>query len=281
MLRIEHVCNSTYGKAFKRIDVALRRHFTDVIWTTRNPDIKIVETLGGGEVEYFKKCKTLDNIIIFQQNYFTSEVKPEVWLDIWKQCKLVLSFHDLQSYFPNDKFSFMRTALGAEPDDLTINLNNRPIKVYTTGYIAETEAIDCLYDACKETKNVLNHTGKDFGWSKEYYKFIPYMEDINFNRFLTNVQYVSGLRLIEGFEMHCIEGAMTGAVPLIPDEPMYDFYKDFGIYINSKENIVSQLVDIFNKDYNPLSLEQINYVRNEFSWSKICRRIQERIEENA
>jgi glycosyltransferase involved in cell wall biosynthesis len=96
---------------------------------------------------------------------------------------------------------------------------------------------------------------------------------------LQKVQYITGLRLIEGFEMACVEGAMTGAVPIVPDLPTYSWYKDFGIYIDTHRDITKQLVDIFNKEYEPLTDEQVNYVRSEFSWESICGNIYKRIVE--
>ena len=85
---------------------------------------------------------------------------------------------------------------------------------------------------------------------------------------------MAGLRLIEGFECHCIEGAMTGAVPIVPNIPTYDFYKDFGIFIDVKSDIKQQLIEVFNnKNYKSLDYDIISYVRDRFSYKKIVENI--------
>jgi glycosyltransferase involved in cell wall biosynthesis len=85
------------------------------------------------------------------------------------------------------------------------------------------------------------------------------------------------LRRVEGFEMACIEGAMSGAVPIVPFLPTYDYYKDFGLYIFMDGDITDQLINIFDKSYVPLTQDQLYYVRDEFSWKNICEKIYKRL----
>jgi glycosyltransferase involved in cell wall biosynthesis len=275
-MKILEYSNKDLGRAFSRITYAFHKYFKDVEWVTSNPDIVLVETLGQGEIDYLNTLKSLDNVVLVQQCLFTSGIKLNTWIELWKRCKLVISFHDLQSY-TKEKFNFYRTPLGAEPDTFPIGCLERNFKVFSTGHVAETECLDKVYLACKNTNNTMIHTGENFHWDNKYYTFINYLPDKQFSYLLQRVQYVTGLRLVEGFEMACIEGAMTGAVPIIPNLPTYDWYKDFGIYIDVNKDITKQLVDIFSSEYNSLSNEQINYIRNEFSWSNICTNIYKRI----
>jgi hypothetical protein len=276
-MKIQEISNPALGKAFDRISLAFHKHFPNVEWTDQNPDIKTIQLLGQGEVDLLNKMDRLDNVILFQMNFHTSGVSAEVWQELWKKCKLVISFHDLKSYYPDLEFNFYRTALGAEPEEFPVNLSiPRDNKVFSTGHVAETEGLDLIYEACKKTNNIMFHTGENFHWGSNYH-FIPYMSNAMFSKSLQTVQYVPGLRFIEGFELMCIEGAMTGAVPIVPNLPTYDFYKDFGIYIDTNKNIVEQLVNIFDSEYKPLSIEQINYVRNIFSWDRICSEIYKRL----
>jgi hypothetical protein len=275
-MKIYEYSDPNLGKCFTRIGGALRKYFPNTEWVNSNPDIIIVELLGQGEVDYLNSLKSLDNVIMFQHNFFTSGVPQEVWIDLWTRCKLVLSFHDLTDY-TDKKFNFLRTRLGAEPDQFKISKYDRNFKVFSTGHVAETECLDKVFLACKNTNNVMIQTGENFHWDNRYYTFVNYLPENQFTYMLQRVQYVTGLRLIEGFEMACVEGAMTGAVPIVPDLPTYDWYKDFGIYIDTHRDIVTQLSDIFSREYKPLTSEQINYVRDEFSWKKICSNIYKRI----
>jgi hypothetical protein len=267
------------GRVFTRISGAMQKHFKNVEWTNINSDLIIVETLGQGEVNYLNSLPSLDNVVLFQQCFLTSGVSKDTWVDLWKRCKLVVSYNNLDSY-TEEKFNFYRTPLGAEPDLFPIGTQSRAFKVFSTGHLPETECLDKVYLACKDTKNIMIHTGEDFRWDSKYYTYVSYLPNREFTYLLQRVQYITGLRLIEGFEMMCIEGAMTGATPIVPFIQCYDWYKDFGLYIDVDRDIVKQLENIFSQKYEPLSKEKIEYVRNEFSWEKICGNIQKKIMES-
>lgn len=268
----EHI-DKDFGRAFKRISHAFKLHFPNVEWVNSNQDIEIVHTLGKTEYDYLASKDSLSNVVIIQHCFFTTHgVSAENWIDLWKQSKLTVSFHDLQSY-TDSKFNFIRVPWGAEPDTFPISKAQRFYMIFSTGHVAETECLDKVYEACKITNNKMLHTGENFGWDLKYYQFFNYMEDPWYCNLLQRVKYIPGLRDIEGFEMACIEGAMTGAVPIVPNIPTYDFYKDFCIYIDMKKDIVEQLVNIFKSEYKPLSTEQINYIRKEFAWKNICNKI--------
>lgn len=276
-MRIQELKSNGLGLCMNRISQAFQTHFPNVEWVNLNPDIRIIYVFGGGEVEMLDRIDDLSNVVIFQVNFNTINMPTTTYLPYWKRAKLVISFHPLDTYFPNEKFNFIRTALGAEPSLFPVSNVVRPHKVFTTGHVAETECIDLIYEACKRTGTRMLHTGHNFNWDTKHYWFLPYMEDGAFKNILSTSQYIAGLRLVEGFEMMCIEGAMTGAVPIIPDLPTYDFYRDFGTYINVDLNITQQLEEIFSMKYEPLSPVQVELVRDTFSWSYICKRLYDRI----
>lgn len=276
-MKIQEIKHKDLGKCMDRISLAFHTHFPNVEWGANSPDLKLVYLFGDGEKKILDQLDNLDNVILFQITYFTGDIPPETWLPYWKRAKLVISFHDLKSYYPNEDFNFLLTPLGAEPELFPVSLEPRTLKVFTTGHVFETECLDSIFLACTETKTKMYHTGEDFKWYPEAYQFLPYMNDAEFLGYLQKSQYIAGLRLIEGFEMMCIEGAMTGAVPIVPNLPTYSFYKDIGIYIDVNKNIVQQLKDVFERPYSPLTLEQIKYTRETFAWSTICKPLYNRI----
>lgn len=275
-MRIYEHTDKDFGRAFKRISQAFRTYFPNTEWVINDPDIEIVQVVGKVEYDYLTSKKSLNNIIMHQQCLFTTHISLEKWIELWKQCKLVMSFHNLYKY-TKEKFNFLLSPLGAEPDTFPISTLQRQYTVFSTGHVAEPECLDNVFDACVITNKKMFHTGENFGWNSSHYQFLDYMTDSWYCNLLQKVKYITGLRKTEGFEMACIEGAMTGAVPIILDLPTYSFYKDFGIYINPSKNITEQLVNIFNSEYKPLSAEQITYIRNEFSWKKICGEIYKRL----
>jgi hypothetical protein len=274
-MKIKEVFNPDFGKAFYRISQAFHQHTPDNIeWVEEGEDFQLIHAVGEGEYEYAKK-QDLSKLIIIAHCILTTKTTVQQWEEIWKEAKLVISFHPINTY-TEEKINFIRSPWGAEPDLFPAQNKDRRLKVFMTGHVAETECLDKVFEACKITENVAAHTGEDFHWAAPWYKYFPYFEQKDFATMLNIAQYISCLRKVEGFEMMGIEGAMTGAVPIVPNEPTYDYYKDFGIFLDMKKDVTKQLIDIFGSTYYPLTKSKIDYVRREFSWEKICKRIYKR-----
>jgi hypothetical protein len=274
-MKLFEVSNPDFGKAFKKISSALRTHSPDgVEWvdSIESADYSIVHVVGGQEYE---KLLTMDlnKTIIYQHCFLTSGVEENLWKPLWKDSALLVSWNNLGSYLLEGT-NFLRIPLGADPLVYAkVPEINKNIDIFTTGHVAKTESIDKIYEACKQAGKVLNHTGENFRYSPNWYKYVNYIDENLYGSFLSRAKYVAGLREIEGFEMHCIESAMTGSVPIVPNLPSYDFYSDFAKVIDLDGDVVSQLVEILNSPYKTLSNETVDYIRHEFSWEKIISRI--------
>jgi hypothetical protein len=277
-MKIQEISNPDWGRCFGRISGALHKHFpSNTEWTNDNPDIKLVHLLGQSELDIVNKMDTLDNVVLNQVNFLTSELPDTTWIEIWKKAKLVISFIDLKAMYPDVEFNFHKFPMGAEPELFPISKVQRFYDIFTTGHVAKTECLQEVYDACVLSRKVMLHTGENFKWKGPNYQFLEYMTDSVYSSILQRVKYITGLRITEGFEMACIEGAMTGAVPIVPFLPTYEYYKDFGRFIFMDGDITGQLVKIFSEPYVPLTKEQIEYVRYEFAWKKICEDLYKRL----
>ena len=279
MIKIKEILNPDLGKAFQRISIALRQYSPEKIeWVNHNnADLFILHTVGGKEYDKFYTLP-INKTINIQHCYFTTAVTPEQWFRLWKDAKLNISFHDLQSY-TIDKIEFLKVPWGADPNIFKYNHYIKNIKVFTTGHVAATEALDLVHSACEKTNNIMYHTGANLKYPPLHYKYLNYMPDDMLGAYLNRAQYISCLRWIEGFEMMGIEGAMCGATPIIFDLPTYSYYKGFGYFINSTDNVEKQLAELFLSEYKPLSEEQIEYVRKNFDWKVIVESIFKRIME--
>lgn len=263
--------NPDFGEAFKRFSKALRENSPqEVEWsnTHENADIILLHVVGGKE---FQKLQSypLDKVVIYQHCLYTTSIPPKDWEPFWSECKGIVSWNDLYDVVPK-KEKFLRLPLGADPKLFNVvPAYNKNIDIFTTGHVAETENIDVLYEACKDSGKVLHHTGHNFSYSPNWYKFHPFMNDQEFSSLLSKARFVAGLRNMEGFEMMCVEGAMTGAIPIVPSLPSYSFYKDFGILVDVEKGLKESLVSILSREYVPMTEEQIEHVRHEFSWENI------------
>ncbi len=267
-MRIKEIINSDFGEAFKNISRAFHAHLPNTEWVNDNYDYILLYTIGAGEHKIFQTLPK-DKVINFQACYLTAGLDHAEWQKMWQECFVTISYYDLQSYC-SELVKVYQTPLGADPKVFNAqNRGNRPIKVFSTGHVAYSECLDKVFEACVQTNNKMYHTGENFKWSNNHYHYMNYMSIESLANLFNQTQYITGLRIYEGFEMACIEGAMCGATPIVFDLPSYSYYKDFARIINFKKDYIPQLVDIFNSPYEPLSDEQVQYVQNTFSWKKI------------
>jgi|WetSurMetagenome_2_1015567.scaffolds.fasta_scaffold177743_1 hypothetical protein len=271
MVKLYEISNPVFGKVFQRITKAFHQYspsYVEWVDSVDKADKVILEVVGGLEYDQAQDIP-VGKLVLFQQCVFTSGVPLEKWYELWNVASGVMSFHPLTRYFKEPTtFNFLHTPLGAEPNDFPYIPNvKRYRKVITTGHIAETECIDKLYEAAKQSNTILYHTGENFGWETNY-AHLPYMIDSEFARVLNSTEYVAGLRAIEGFEAMCLEGAMVGATPIIPKLPTYEHYDTFGQFIDLDQDVVGQLKVLF-ENYTPLSREAVEWVRDVFAWKNV------------
>lgn len=270
MLRIYEYTNPAWGTAFKRISKALHDYAPENVKWIDYPggaQIILVHVVGGGEVPIMEDVLESGRKLLIVQHVVKTGGTYN-WNEYFKQAILSISFHDLHSYYPKDKFNAYSTPWGFDPKEFSKLDIPKNRKVIGTGYVADTECLDKLYTACFNTKNYMFHTGKDFEFG-EYYKHVPWLTPEQFNIMLNSVQYTSCLRDIEGFEMMGVEGLVCGAIPIVPDLSTYRWYRKHGIFIDMKKDIVKQLEDILVLTPTPPNEDELEEVHQKFSWEYI------------
>ena len=261
--------NPSWGIAFTRISDALHKFAPDwVEWVQDYDtcDIALIHVVGTGEIELLEKPKPK---VIIQHCYFTAGAPGVNYIKFWKQSILTVSFHNLPSY-TDRKFPFYHMPWGADADMFKLLLNTpRTIKILATGHVAETEGIDKVFEAARNTGTVLYHTGHNFNWDKSHYTFLQNLNDSQFVELLNSVQYVSALRFIEGFELMAIEGLFCGARPIIPNDPTYDWYREYAYTIDRNSDIVKQLENIIKNPPRPILTDEYETIVQKFSWQTL------------
>lgn len=272
---IKEYRNPDWGRAFTRISNAFRKYSPDWLeWTNGKYDLKLVHVVGGEELEWLKE--DIEKTIIVQHCYFTTNFLG--WDEYWKNALLTISFHNLPDY-TSYKFNFLRMPWGAEPSTLYYTGVPKTKELFVTGHVAETESIDKIYEVMRQLKKPFYHTGHDFKYDKTIYKYLPYMDDFSFRILLSETKRVAGLRLIEGFEMACVEGMFCKARPIVFDLPTYDFYKGFAEFVDPNFDIVEQLVEILKKEPQPISDGEYAKILETFSWDRIMSRFYAKLKE--
>lgn len=260
-----------WGIAFKRISHALHVYAPENIQWTQDKDaadVHLIHVVGEGEIPLLTSNKPK---IIIQHCYFTAGAPAVNYAQYWKDSLLTTSFHNLPNY-TDINFPFHHMPWGADPEVFNLlPYVPRKYKIVATGHVAESECIDKVFEACVKTNNILLQTGQNFGWNNNHYRHTPYLRNGDFTLLLNSCEYVSALRVIEGFELMGIEGLFCGARPIVPDDPTYDWYRQYGHTIDTKRDIVEQLVEILKTPATPLTPEEYTEVTERFSWKNIIR----------
>lgn len=268
-MKIYEFKNPNWGIAFTRISNALHDHSPNwVEWTINEDkaDLRIIHVVGGGEIPELQKPGPK---VIIQHCYFTASANEYNYDKYWEQAVLTSSFHNLPNY-TNKKFNFHHMPWGASPEIFyRIPEIHKDFPIIATGHVSETECIDKVYEACKTLKLRMLHTGQNFLWDTKYYMYLPYITDKGFNELLNRCNYVSALRLIEGFELMAIEGLFCKARPIVPENSTYDWYREYGYTIDSKKDIVEQLKDILSQPPRIFTEEEYKIIVDKFAWKTI------------
>lgn len=269
-MKLFEIRDHKFGKAFDRISKALIDNSPDgVEWVgdKNQADYTVIHTVGGEQLAQMREMD-LSKVINIQHCVFTTWSPIEEWEPIWEKALLNVSFHDLKSYTTKE-INALRIPWGADVNLFTNQGLKKHIDVFATGHVADTECIDLVYRACKNKDKVLYHTGENFRYQAPNYKHLSYMDDTEFVKRLNSTKFTSCLRRVEGFELMGIEGALCGAVPIVPRLPTYDFYEGFGEFVDMDGDIVSQVENLLDGNYF-MTGEKIDYVRDKFSWQTIC-----------
>lgn len=267
-MKIKEILSPDFGKAFKRISSAFHRYSPNNIeWVETNQDVTLVHVVGGAEIHFLEE---FDNLIIVQHCYLTTDYQNIPWETYWKKAILNIAFRDLREVSSSD-INFCHTPWGADTHTFyNIESTVRDIDVFSTGHVASTEHLDTLFHACEATAKMMYHTGENFKYNRNHYRYMPYMDDLAYRNILNRSRYVSCLREVEGFEMAGVEGLLCGAVPIVPNLPTYSWYKGYGVFVDMDGDVQAQLQEIL---MSPPPKVDFASARETFGWEKIVNNI--------
>lgn len=202
------------------------------------------------------------NSIIWQLCYLTAGGDEQNWRYVWNDALLVLSYLDL----PYDYY--VRMSLGY--DSTLFNTNGRsPIPKYdvvVTGYVDENNGGEIISRLCKHFGKVM-HIGKNFRLRTSGYLNTENVSDTQLAEIYRSSRFVSGMRLIEGFELPIIEGAACGAKPIALDLECYrHWFEDIAIFVDP-EHIDDDLVAIPHINWYGNFSEKVK----QFTWDTVMK----------
>jgi glycosyltransferase involved in cell wall biosynthesis len=269
----------TLGRIMHRLNKHIKQYAPDWAVFVDNMDdaeFQILDVVGSGSLENLKK----DRHAIFQHCYITTENNtPEFWLPIFEKSVLTVSYMDLPSLVKSDKFPFLRNPMGADISVFRTTGEAKDLSVMTTGYIDNTESISEIADAVNRLNGTLIHVGGKMNLRCNSIQKEGISDD-EMVSFYNRSYYVSGLRKQEGFEVPIVEGLLCGTRGICYNKDHYRYwYGDLVEYIEEdgftemslySPKVSLQLSRIFDTPYRYITQEEINIVKEKFSWETVA-----------
>lgn len=297
-------CNFNVGYAGQRLRMELLCYKPNKVKIVNNkPDISLEFLVGNPYTEnrsdVIRRLED-DSIEKVYWLFYSCENDDTPMPEHFQKAKIITTFPSIKKEYPHASM----IPLGADPNIFYPKLySSKKYLVHTHGYDLRAESIQYVYQACEQIKKKHCHIGSDFDslnhqandiLSRDTIDIFCDISDNEMNKRYNQSQYIACLRLIEGFEMPVVEGAMCGSMPIVYNLPCYKYwFKDFVTFIpfqgepdkdgepfgTSTERqirLINSLIDVFSNNYE-LNDNQIRYVRNKFSWEKIFPKIWNKI----
>jgi glycosyltransferase involved in cell wall biosynthesis len=275
------VLPKTMGRVMYRINGEIKKYapsWVNFVQSPEKADVQILDVIGPGSFEFLYK----DKYILMEHCLITANMPSAEYLqERLSKAILVAGYLDMLGYLEFNNFNYFRTPWGADPKTFFPLDLKKKYSLFSTGHVAQTECIDAGYEAVKRCGTEMVHVGHDFNFGKGFLHFED-IDDSRMNSLYNQCYYVMGMRKIEGFELPIIEGLLTGTRGICLDYPVYHYwYGDLVKYVKDGEvdEVATQLVDILNSNYKPVTKDEINYVKEKFSWKVIMNTFWKKVEE--
>lgn len=283
MLRVYLSPTGTYSRAMVRVTNVLEHYKPASVEIVKNPrraDLLILHVINQDAIGFThsilnsgKRCA------IIQYCLKTAGGHINEWRRVWNSVDLVWSY-----YFLSDLDDYFYAPLGIDNEFRRHpgQRRNRERAIITTGYVSGpgAEAIEELWQAaqyCELTvyhigpRNVVGIKNQSLASGVRFCHDIP---DSSLATLYSRVQWVSGLRYVEGFELPAAEGLACGARPLLFDQSdMRRWYDRHAVYIaeQSGESLIENLIHVMSEVPEPISVSERREILNTFDWGRICR----------
>lgn len=292
--------NERLSRAMSRVASALAAYApsngVDIVTDEDEADIVVLHVIGYPDtLAAIESLKARGKKYAMIQYCVRSTQKPSTvdWVPLWgdESCVAVWSYYDLPTMLLEDlsehraqlgdlpemyadalRQRFYFAPMGASPqfEKFAPSGRNRPYRLMTSGYVAESECIEESTAAVVALEARMFHLGPGFPF---FGPNVTQEEGVN-DPFLVELynrsEYVAGLRRCEGFEMPALEGLLCGARPVCFDRPHYrHWFGDHAEYIPEDDNVIASLVEVLARPARPVTEEERAAVVAKFNWRTI------------
>lgn len=286
MLRVKVYLSptGTYSRAMVRVANALEHYkpsWVEIVKSPRRADLLILHVISQDAIGFTNSIlNSGKRCAIIQYCLKTAGGDISLWQNLWQSVDLVWSYYTLD--LDIDTFYYyaplgLDNEFGRHPGQ-----RHRERAIITTGYVSGpgAEAIEEVWQAARHCDITTYHIGpRNVTGIKNQslasgVRFCHNIPDSSLATLYSRVQWVSGLRYIEGFELPALEGLACGARPLLFDQSdLRQWYVNHAIYLPELcgDSLVESLIGVMSKDPTPVTDIERREILNTFDWSKICK----------
>lgn len=220
----------------------------------------------------------------------TTEQPSTAWWvpHVWSQCNVVWSYYNLLQEVWNDggvvppgqAHRFYYRPLGVSDGFHAISHKDvdpfkRDFLVGTSGYVAESEAVDAWVDYAHSLGEKVFHLGPKLPIFDQFPGVVTHAKDLSdeeLSLMWSRCCYVSGLRAVEGFELGAAEGVVCGARPVFFDRQHHrQWYRGVAIYLDERMDVRAELerLKVTREFAGTISPAVKTWARGTFSWARL------------
>jgi len=208
----------------------------------------------------------------------TRNKKTSQWRAMWENAEMVWSYYPLDKYIQEERGTwsipnFCHSPLGADESLFTMDGGEcKKYIIFNSGLdYNDAECYNEIYKATLATNKMFFHLGRISNPSPVVINKYD-ISDSELASYFRLCCSVSGLRRVEGFEVPVVEGLFCGIRPICFDRHHYRIWYDkWAKFIPEDNNVVNNLVRIFNEGIAPITKEEREEAVEIFSWKKIIK----------
>ena len=263
------------SRAMFRVEKALKQYAPidiNFVETPAEADLQVLHVIGHDAYSYKTEAKTF---AVIQYCFKTAEGDIWDWRHFWRNSRVVWTYYpDLPVRLGDHVYL---APLGIDPVFRLYSNGHTRRGLLTSGYVngIGAEAIEEPTLAAAANNIPVFHLGpRPIGMNQlpPRWRSIHECTDQELAGYLNKVQWVSGLRYIEGFELPVIEGLACGARPIVfvRPETIY-WYENHACFIEegNPHEIREQLTDVFSREPLAVTEQEHECIRTRFDWQTI------------
>jgi len=217
-------------------------------------------------------------LFLHLDNYYYPQYEQDFKKLVENALLIITHTHEFVNYSCN----LIEVPWGYEPTVFYVMNIPKRFTILTTGYVADSEAIDAVFIACYKTMTSMVHVGGalDPRWVTPTFTRYEGIGDDQLRELYNQARFVSGMRRDPSYEMPIVEGYACGCQPICFEHAATKrYFKEFARFVPNEpaETLSVKLTEIFKQ---PIEVQPKTEILERFYWSNIMSNVWKRVQES-